>query len=90
MLYLKYNQLFRINQYKFNSIYLSRLNKIVSIIYNKNVEFNIVNLKYVYLDSSIFSESVLIKIKNRKKQNKLEKKRIKQNKLEKTIKQKKL
>jgi len=35
-------------------------------IYNKKIEFNIINLKYMFLDSNILSESIVLKIKNRK------------------------
>lgn len=66
MLYLKYNQLSKINEYKFNNLYLSYLSKIISTIYNKKIEFNIINLKYVHLDSRIFSESIVMKLRNRK------------------------
>lgn len=66
MIYLRYNQLFKINEYKFSSIFLSRLNNIISTIYNKEVEFNIINLKYIHLDSRIFSESIAMKMRNRK------------------------
>jgi hypothetical protein len=66
MLYLKYNQLSRINEYKFNNLYLSYLSKIISTIYKKKIEFNIINLKYVHLDSRIFSESIVMKLRNRK------------------------
>jgi len=66
MLYLKYNQLLNTDANKFNSIYLSRLSKLISNMYGKKVEFNIINLKYMFLDSQILSESVLLKIRNRK------------------------
>jgi hypothetical protein len=66
MLYLKFNQLLNIDTNKFNSIYLSRLGRLISNIYNKKIEFNIINLKYMFLDSHIFSESILLKIRNRK------------------------
>ena len=35
-------------------------------IYNKKIEFNFVNLKYIYLSSDMLSESMAIKLKNRK------------------------
>lgn len=66
MLYLNYNQLLKIDDHKFNNIYLSRLNNIIGNIYKKKIEFNIINLKYVHLDSRIFSESIALKIRNRK------------------------
>lgn len=66
MLYLSYNQLLKTNEYKFNNIFLSRLNKIISTIYNKEIELNVINLKYIYLDSHIFSEAIAMKLKDRK------------------------
>jgi len=65
MMYLNYNQLLNTDANKFNNIYLSRLGKLISGIYNKNIEFNIINLKYMFLDSHIFSESILLKLRNR-------------------------
>jgi hypothetical protein len=35
-------------------------------IYNKNIELNLVNLKYLHLNSDIYSESIAIKLKKRK------------------------
>ena len=35
-------------------------------IYQKKIEFNIVNLKYIHLNSDILSESMAIKLKNRR------------------------
>jgi hypothetical protein len=36
-------------------------------IYSKKVEFKIINLKYLYLDSNIFAEAITTKLKDRKK-----------------------
>ena len=66
MLYLNYNQLFFNDGYKYNNIYLTRLNNIISTIYNKKIEFNIVNLKYIHLDSRMLLNALSIKIKTRK------------------------
>lgn len=66
MLYFKYSQLLNTDAYKFNNIYLSRLSNIIKNVYGKKIEFNIINLKYIYLDSHIFSESIALKIRNRK------------------------
>jgi ribosomal protein S3 len=47
---------------------LQYLKKYLEKIYNKNVEFNLVNLKRFYLNSDILSQSIVIKIrKNRRK-----------------------
>jgi hypothetical protein len=61
-------QLILINESKFNYNYLQYLKKYLEKIYNKNVEFNLVNLKRFYLNSDILSESLILKIrKNRRK-----------------------
>ena len=63
-----YQQLVFINKSKFNYNYLQYLKKYLEKIYNKNVEFNLVNLRRFYLNSDILSESITIKIrKNRRK-----------------------
>jgi Mitochondrial ribosomal protein (VAR1) len=68
LLYKYYQQLIFINKSKFNYNYLQHLKKYLEKIYNKNVEFNLVNLRRVYLNSDILSESLTIKIrKNRRK-----------------------
>jgi Mitochondrial ribosomal protein (VAR1) len=61
-LYLYYRQLVFINKSKFNYIYLQWLKKHLSNIYNKNIEFNLVNLKRFYLNSDILSESITLKL----------------------------
>ena len=67
-LYKYYQQLIFINKSKFNYNYLQYLKKYLEKIYNKNVEFNLVNLRRFYLNSDILSESVILKIrKNRRK-----------------------
>jgi hypothetical protein len=61
-------QLININEYKFNYSYLQFLKKFLEKIYNKNVEFNLINLKRFFLNSDILSESITLKIrKNRRK-----------------------
>lgn len=67
-MYYYYRQLFYINKSKFNYTYLQFLKKHLEKVYNKNVEFNIINVKRFYLNSDILSESITMKIaKNRKK-----------------------
>ena len=67
-IYIYYKQLIYINQSKFSYTYLQYLRKFLTKIYNKNVEFNLINLKRFYLNSDILSESVTLKIKkNRRK-----------------------
>jgi hypothetical protein len=68
LLYDYYKQLIIINESKFNYNYLQYLKKYLEKIYNKNVEFNLVNLRRFYLNSDILLESITLKIrKNRRK-----------------------
>jgi hypothetical protein len=68
LLHKYYQQLVFINKSKFNYNYLQYLKKYLEKIYNKNIEFNLVNLRRFYLNSDILSESITIKIrKNRRK-----------------------
>lgn len=68
LLYDYYKQLIIINESKFNYNYLQYLKIYLEKIYNKNVEFNLINIRYFYLNSDIFSESISLKIrKNRRK-----------------------
>lgn len=56
-----------INKRKFEKSHLVHLNKMLNNIYDKKVEFNIVNLKYIFLNSDIFSQAIAIKIKKKKR-----------------------
>jgi len=60
-----YKLLLNLNKYKFEDLFLSRLSPLISKIYNKEVEFNIVNLKTVYLNSDIFTQAIALKLRNR-------------------------
>ena len=63
-----YKQLIFINRIKYSYTYLKHLKNILEKLYNKNVEFNLVNIKRFYLNSDILSESITIKLtKNRRK-----------------------
>jgi hypothetical protein len=67
-LYFYYKQLMYINNSKLNYRYLQYIKEYLENIYNKNVEFNIINLKRFYLNSDILSESITLKItRNRRK-----------------------
>jgi len=67
-IYIYYKQLIYLNQSKFSYTYLQYLRKFLMKVYNKNVEFNLINLKRFYLNSDILSESITLKIKkNRRK-----------------------
>ena len=55
------------NKRKFENTYLLPLNKLLNNVYKKKIEFNIIKLKYFYLNSDIFSQAIAIKIKKKKK-----------------------
>jgi hypothetical protein len=58
------------NKNKFANWFLNYKNfgiiNIISKIYNKKVELNIINLKSIQFNSDIYSESISLKLKNRK------------------------
>jgi Mitochondrial ribosomal protein (VAR1) len=67
-IYLYYKQLLFINKSKFDFTFLQYLKKYLEKIYNKNIEFNFVNLRSFYLNSDVLTETMVLKIrKNRKK-----------------------
>jgi hypothetical protein len=59
MILLKYNKA------KFTRMFISKLVFLVQKIYNKKVQFNIVNLKKMHLNSDIYTQAVSLKLKNR-------------------------
>ena len=65
LLYMYYVKMLALNNNKFKSWFILGLKKVISNIYNKKVEFNFVNLKYLHLNSDIFSESIAIRLRNR-------------------------
>ena len=82
--YLYYKQLLYINQSIFKYTYLQILKNYIEKVYNKRVEFNLINLKYHYLNCEILSKSITLKItKNRRKLSKYLKKLIKKIKVQK-------
>jgi len=60
-----YKLLLNLNKFKFEDNFLLKLKPLISEIYNKDVEFNIVNLKTLYLNSDIFTQVIALKLKNR-------------------------
>lgn len=54
-----------LNRIKFEESFLIHLKDLVNKIYNKEVEFNIVQLKKLHLNSDIFTEAIALKLKNR-------------------------
>lgn len=67
LLYWYYKRVKFINESKFTYIYLQYLKKQLSILYNKQVEFNLINLKRFYLNSDILLESITKKITRKRK-----------------------
>lgn len=58
--------LFKFNSVKFEKPFIARLTHLVEKLYNKKVEFNIVNLKKMHLNSDILTQAIVLKLKNRK------------------------
>jgi hypothetical protein len=58
--------LFRVNIAKSEPKFLSKLAYIIQNMYNKEVEFNIVELNQMHLNSDIYTQAVAMKLKNRK------------------------
>jgi hypothetical protein len=65
MLKIFYNNLLYFNKSKFENTYLLKLNDLISQFYKKKVEFNIISLEYIHLNSDILFESIQIKLKKR-------------------------
>lgn len=61
-----YKQLIFFNRSKFENIYVIPFTKLIERVYRKKVEFNFVNLKYLYLNSYLFSDTLVLKLRNRK------------------------
>jgi hypothetical protein len=57
--------LLMINNVKFEKPFIQRLAYLVKNIYNKEIEFNIVNLYKIHLNSDIYTQAVTLKLKNR-------------------------
>lgn len=64
--YVYYKQILYINKAKFENSYLQGLINLIRKIYNKNVEFNIINLKYFYFNSSIYTQPLELKLKKKR------------------------
>lgn len=61
-LYVYYKQLIHLNRSKFNFTHLQYLKTYLYKLHNKNIEFNLINLKRFYLNSDILSESITLKL----------------------------
>lgn len=64
-LHFNYYKLLLLNNYKFKDFFLSHLKSAIRKIYNKNVEFNIINLKQLSLNTDIFLQVMDVKLRNR-------------------------
>jgi hypothetical protein len=67
MLYIYYKKLLLLNDLKFRYTYLNKITNIIKSLYNKNVEFNIINLRYFYLNSDVYTQSIINKITKKRK-----------------------
>ena len=65
--YTSYCAMIWVSYMKSNHLYLSRLTYILKKRYQKRISLNIVDLKYLYLDSYIMASAITTKLKDRKK-----------------------
>ncbi len=62
----KYKLKLSVNKYKLKDIFLYKLTNLISKFYNKKVEFNIINLQSIALNSDIFTEFSRLKLKKQR------------------------
>lgn len=65
MLYIKYKQIIIFNKFKFSNRYILPLKNLLSKVYNKDVEFNLVTLNNFYFNSDILVQILTSKIRDR-------------------------
>lgn len=65
-LILKYLNKIYFHRSKFSYLQLAPLRYLISKIYNKEILFNIINLKYLFLNSDVLSQPVALKMMKRK------------------------
>ena len=65
-LYFYENKILLLNSYRYKDFFLLQIKSFISKIYNKNIEFKIINLKKLSLNSDIFTQAIVKKLKNRK------------------------
>jgi hypothetical protein len=65
ILFRRFKLKLNLNKYKFEEKFLYKLSKLISTFYNKKVEFNIINLKSIILNSDFFTKILSLKLKNR-------------------------
>lgn len=66
ILIIEYLSKLYLNKFKFHT-YLPGLKNTLSKIYNKKIQLNLINLKYLQLNSDMFSEAISIKLRKRTK-----------------------
>jgi hypothetical protein len=66
-LYKNYLAKLYFNKFIFNFNSLFHLKKILYTLYNTEINLSIINLKYLYLDNSLFVDAITRKLKNRKR-----------------------
>jgi hypothetical protein len=64
--YMYYKQLLYINKAKFENSYIQGLIDLIKKIYKKNIEFNIINLKYLYFNSDIYTQPMVLKLRKKR------------------------
>jgi hypothetical protein len=65
ILFRRFKLKLSLNKYKFEEIFLYKLSKLISKFYNKKVEFNLINMKSIILNSDFFTKILSLKLRNR-------------------------
>jgi Mitochondrial ribosomal protein (VAR1) len=55
------------NKFKFNFVNFISLRKILHIFYMKNININIINIKYLHLDNDLYIDGIVRKLKDRRR-----------------------
>src|SRR6195952_4173719 len=66
ILFRRFKLKLSLNKYKFEEKFLYKLSKLISNFYNKKVEFNLINMKSIVLNSDFFTNILSLKLKDRK------------------------
>jgi hypothetical protein len=65
ILFRRFKLKLSLNKYKFEEKFLYKLSKLISNFYNKKVEFNLINMKSIVLNSDFFTKILSLKLKDR-------------------------
>jgi hypothetical protein len=65
ILFRRFKLKLSLNKYKFEEKFLYKLSKLISNFYNKKVEFNLINMKSLILNSDFFTKILSLKLQNR-------------------------